>query len=55
MEDSTTSDEDLEALIEGLDYIPGHFHLGLHLNGEAHGPAELRLRAQLEGETGWLQ
>ena len=65
MEDSTTSEEDLEALIEGLDYIPGHFHLGLHLNGEARGPVELRrrdthlrqesLRAQLEAETGWLQ
>ncbi|XP_062411959.1 tetratricopeptide repeat protein 22 [Sardina pilchardus] len=65
MEDSTTSEEDLEALIEGLDYIPGHFHLPLHLNGESQGPADLRrrdthlrresLRVQLEAETGPLQ
>ncbi|KAG5276417.1 hypothetical protein AALO_G00131770 [Alosa alosa] len=65
MEDSTTSEEDLETLIEGLDYIPGHFHLALHLNGESQGPAELRrrdthlrresLRVQLEAETGPLQ
>ncbi|KAL2090212.1 hypothetical protein ACEWY4_014900 [Coilia grayii] len=66
MEDSVTSEEDLEALIEGMDYIPGHFHLPLHLNGEAPaGKPELRrrdtllrlesLRTQLETESGQLQ
>ncbi|XP_051987143.1 tetratricopeptide repeat protein 22 [Xyrauchen texanus] len=62
MEDSA---EDIESLIEGMAYIPGHFHLELHLNGEPNGPAALRqrdtelksesLRAELEAETGQLQ
>ncbi|XP_063058087.1 tetratricopeptide repeat protein 22 [Engraulis encrasicolus] len=70
MQDSVTSEEDLEALMEGMAYIPGHFHLDLHLNGEARGShpgrADLRrrdtllrlesLRAQqLEAECGPLQ
>nr|XP_055069496.1 tetratricopeptide repeat protein 22 [Misgurnus anguillicaudatus] len=63
MEDST--EDDIESLIEGMAYIPGHFHLDLHLNGEPNGPATLRhrdtqlksesLRAELEAETGRLQ
>lgn len=63
MEDST--EEDIESLIEGMAYIPGHFHLDLNLNGEPNGPATLRhrdtqlkcesLRAELEAETGRLQ
>ncbi|XP_051997071.1 tetratricopeptide repeat protein 22-like [Xyrauchen texanus] len=63
MEDST--EEDIESLIEGMSYIPGHFHLELHLNGEPNGPAALwhrdtqlkseSLRAELEAETGRLQ
>ncbi|XP_039504340.1 tetratricopeptide repeat protein 22 [Pimephales promelas] len=63
MEDST--EEDIESLIEGMAYIPGHFHLNLNLNGEPNGPATLRhrdtqlkcesLRAELEAETGQLQ
>ncbi|XP_017335119.1 tetratricopeptide repeat protein 22 [Ictalurus punctatus] len=63
MEEST--DEDLESLIEGLAFIPGHFHMPLNLNIEPSGPATLRLRdtqikrenlrAELEAETGRLQ
>ncbi len=63
MEDST--EEDIESLIEGMAYIPGHFHLDLNLNGEPNGPVTLRhrdtqlkresLRAELEAETGLLQ
>lgn len=58
-------EEDLESLIEDLDFIPGHFHLLLNLNIESSGPANLRLRdtqikcenlrAELEAETGRLQ
>ncbi|XP_076871089.1 tetratricopeptide repeat protein 22 [Brachyhypopomus gauderio] len=64
MED-TSKEEDIESLIEGLTYIPGHFHLPLHLNGEVDGPVTLRrrdtqlkresLRAELEAEAGGLQ
>uniref|UniRef100_A0A673JGD9 Tetratricopeptide repeat domain 22 n=1 Tax=Sinocyclocheilus rhinocerous TaxID=307959 RepID=A0A673JGD9_9TELE len=63
MEDST--EEDIESLIEGMAYIPGHFHVELNLNGEPNGPVSLRhrdtqlkresLRAELEAETGRLQ
>lgn len=63
MEDSI--EEDIESLIEGMAYIPGHFHLELNLNGEPNGSATLRhrdtqmkqesLRAELEAETGRLQ
>ncbi|GAA6093697.1 tetratricopeptide repeat protein 22 [Tachysurus ichikawai] len=63
MEEST--EEDLESLIEDLDFIPGHFHLLLNLNIESSGPTNLRLRdtqmkrenlrAELEAETGRLQ
>ncbi|KAJ8388499.1 hypothetical protein AAFF_G00133750 [Aldrovandia affinis] len=60
-----SAEEDIEALIEGMGYIPGHFHLDLHLNCEPRGPAALRrrdtrlkqdsLRAQLEAEAGSQQ
>lgn len=63
MEEST--EEDLESLIEGLAFIPGHFHLPLNLNSEPSGPATLRLRdtqmkrenlqAELEAEMGRLR
>ncbi|XP_030647866.1 tetratricopeptide repeat protein 22 [Chanos chanos] len=64
MEDGST-EEDIESLIEGMAFIPGHFHLELHLNGDPSGPEELRrrdihlkresLRAELEAESGSLQ
>lgn len=38
--------EDLDALIDDLDYLPGHFHLELQLNFEPHSPASLRARAR---------
>ncbi|TMS20564.1 Tetratricopeptide repeat protein 22 [Larimichthys crocea] len=57
--------EDIESLIEGMDYIPGHFHLDLNLNCDPVGPAILRirdtylkqesLRGELEAEAGYLQ
>uniref|UniRef100_A0A667ZBB6 Tetratricopeptide repeat domain 22 n=1 Tax=Myripristis murdjan TaxID=586833 RepID=A0A667ZBB6_9TELE len=59
------STEDIEALMEDMEYIPGHFHLELNLNCDPVGPGELRrrdtylrqdsLRAELEAETGYLQ
>ncbi|XP_064189558.1 tetratricopeptide repeat protein 22 [Anguilla rostrata] len=64
MEEGST-EEDIEALIEGMEYIPGHFHLDLNLNCEPRGPGELRrrdtrlkqdsLRAELEAEAGTQQ
>lgn len=63
MEEST--EDDLESLIESLDFIPGHFHLPLNLNIESSGPSTLRLRdiqmkrenlrAELELEMGRMQ
>ncbi|XP_068445829.1 tetratricopeptide repeat protein 22 isoform X2 [Clinocottus analis] len=57
--------EDIESLMEDMDYIPGHFHLDLNLNCEAVGPVKLRLRdihfkeeslrAELDDEVGHLQ
>ncbi|XP_049630728.1 tetratricopeptide repeat protein 22 [Suncus etruscus] len=38
--------EDLDALIDDLDYLPGHFHLELQLNFEPHSPDALRARAR---------
>lgn len=38
--------EDLDALIDDLDYLPGHFHLELQLNFEPRSPAALRARAR---------
>nr|XP_023648598.1 tetratricopeptide repeat protein 22 [Paramormyrops kingsleyae] len=60
--DGGSTEDDIEALIEDMEYIPGHFHLDLHLNCEPCGPADLRsrdvrlkresLRAELEAESG---
>lgn len=57
--------EDIESLMEDMDYIPGHFHLDLNLNCDPVGPARLRhrdtflkqesLQAELEAEVGYLQ
>ncbi|KAM6921876.1 tetratricopeptide repeat protein 22 [Xenentodon cancila] len=57
--------EDIESLMEDMDYIPGHFHLDLNLNCDPTGPAKLRyrdtylkqesLQAELEAEVGFLQ
>nr|XP_046156190.1 tetratricopeptide repeat protein 22 [Oncorhynchus gorbuscha] len=59
------TEEDIESLIDGMAYIPGHFHLDLNLNHEPSGPGELRRRdtqlkvdslgAELEAEVGYLQ
>uniref|UniRef100_A0A8C2ZVI6 Tetratricopeptide repeat domain 22 n=1 Tax=Cyclopterus lumpus TaxID=8103 RepID=A0A8C2ZVI6_CYCLU len=59
------STEDIESLMEDMDYIPGHFHLELNLNCEPVGPVKLRfrdtylkqesLRGELEAEVGHLQ
>lgn len=57
------TEEDIESLIDGMAYIPGHFHLDLNLNHEPSGPGELRRRdtqlkvdslgAELEAEVGY--
>uniref|UniRef100_A0AAQ5ZPL1 Tetratricopeptide repeat domain 22 n=2 Tax=Amphiprion ocellaris TaxID=80972 RepID=A0AAQ5ZPL1_AMPOC len=57
--------EDIESLMEDMDYIPGHFHLELNLNCDPVGPVKLRhrdtylkqesLRTELEAEVGYLQ
>lgn len=59
------SSEDIESLMEDMDYIPGHFHLDLHLNCDPQGPVKLRhrdtylkqesLKVELEAEVGYLQ
>nr|XP_015826466.2 tetratricopeptide repeat protein 22 [Nothobranchius furzeri] len=64
METDSTS-EDIESLIEDMDYIPGHFHLELNLNCDPVEPVKLRhrdtylkqesLQAELEAEVGYLQ
>ena len=36
--------EDLDALVDDLDYLPGHFHLEMQLNFEPRSPASLRAR-----------
>lgn len=44
--------EDLDTLIDELDYLPGHFHLEMQLNFEPRSPAQLRardLKLQWEG------
>lgn len=58
-------EEDIEFLLEDMDYIPGHFHLELNLNCDPAGPMKLRvrdthlkqesLRGELEAEDGYLQ
>lgn len=57
--------EDIETLMQDLDYIPGHFHLDLNLNCDPVGPVKLRhrdtylkqesLQCELEAEVGYLQ
>lgn len=57
--------EDIEFLMEDMDYIPGHFHLDLNLNCDPAGPVSLRirdtslkqesLRCELETNDGYLQ
>lgn len=57
--------EDIEFLMEDMDYIPGHFHLELNLNCDPAGPVRLRvrdtqlkqesLRVELEAEDACLQ
>ncbi|XP_062280823.1 tetratricopeptide repeat protein 22 [Scomber scombrus] len=59
------STEDIESLMEDMDYIPGHFHLDLNLNCDPVGPVKLRhrdtylkqesLQSELEAEVGYLQ
>ncbi|XP_045713631.1 tetratricopeptide repeat protein 22 [Phyllostomus hastatus] len=44
MADSEAVAEDLDALIDDLDYLPGHFHLEMQLNFEPRSPASLRAR-----------
>lgn len=44
--------DDLDALIDDLDYLPGHFHLEMQLNFEPRSPEPLRardLKLQREG------
>ena len=59
------STDDIESIMEDMEYIPGFFHLELNLNGDPTGPAELRqrdthlrldgLRAEAEAESGYLR
>ncbi|KAM6217047.1 tetratricopeptide repeat protein 22 [Rhynchocyon petersi] len=52
MEEPAAAAEDLDALIDDLDYLPGHFHLELQLNFEPRSAAPLRardLKLQREG------
>ncbi|XP_036206679.1 tetratricopeptide repeat protein 22 isoform X2 [Myotis myotis] len=52
MADPEAVAEDLDALIDDLDYLPGHFHLEMQLNFEPRSPASLRardLKLQREG------
>ncbi|XP_029356134.1 tetratricopeptide repeat protein 22 [Echeneis naucrates] len=63
MEESDT--DNIESLLEGIDFIPGHFHLDLNLNCDPVGPVKLRVRdtylkqeslwGELEAEAGYLQ
>ncbi|XP_070261304.1 tetratricopeptide repeat protein 22 [Myotis yumanensis] len=52
MADPEAVAEDLDALIDDLDYLPGHFHLEMQLNFEPRSPASQRardLKLQREG------
>uniref|UniRef100_A0A8C2NV03 Tetratricopeptide repeat domain 22 n=1 Tax=Capra hircus TaxID=9925 RepID=A0A8C2NV03_CAPHI len=52
MAESEAAAEDLDAFIDDLDYLPGHFHLEMQLNFEPRSPASLRardLKLQREG------
>nr|XP_044995307.1 tetratricopeptide repeat protein 22 [Jaculus jaculus] len=47
--------EDLDALMDDLDFLPGHFHLELELNLEPRSPAPLRARDLKLQREGLLQ
>lgn len=48
--------DDLDALIDDLDYLPGHFHLELQLNFEPRSPEPLRVRdLKLQREGLWQE
>ncbi|XP_008831209.1 tetratricopeptide repeat protein 22 [Nannospalax galili] len=52
MTEPEASTEDLDTLLDDLDYLPGHFHLEMQLNFEPRSPAKLRardLKLQREG------
>ncbi|XP_058159501.1 tetratricopeptide repeat protein 22 [Dasypus novemcinctus] len=52
MEEPEAAAVDLDALIDDLDYLPGHFHLEMQLNFEPPSPARFRardLKLQREG------
>ncbi|CAL8255978.1 unnamed protein product [Merluccius merluccius] len=63
--EADSSTDDIEAIMENMEYIPGYFHLELNLNCDPTGPGELRLRdthlrldslrADVEAEVGYLQ
>lgn len=63
--DKDNTEDDIESLMEDMDYIPGHFHLKLSLNCDPVGPLTLRHRdtylkqeslwGELEAEVGYLQ
>lgn len=44
MSEPEVAADDLDAFIDDLDYLPGHFHLEMQLNFEPHSPAPLRAR-----------
>ncbi|XP_017201756.1 tetratricopeptide repeat protein 22 isoform X2 [Oryctolagus cuniculus] len=44
MAEPETVADDLDALIDDLDYLPGHFHLEMQLNFELRSPEPLRVR-----------
>uniref|UniRef100_A0A8B9P6U5 Tetratricopeptide repeat domain 22 n=1 Tax=Apteryx owenii TaxID=8824 RepID=A0A8B9P6U5_APTOW len=44
MESHAGGDGDIEALLQELDYLPGHFHLEMNLNFEPGSPASVRGR-----------
>ncbi|XP_043734186.1 tetratricopeptide repeat protein 22 [Cervus elaphus] len=55
MAEPVAAAEDLDALIDDLDYLPGHFHLEMQLNFEPRSPASLRARDLKLQREGLLQ
>lgn len=56
MEEPEAVADDLDALIDDLDYLPGHFHLELQLNFEPRSPEPLRVRdLKLQREGLWQE
>ncbi|KAJ3599640.1 hypothetical protein NHX12_033596 [Muraenolepis orangiensis] len=63
--EADSSTDDIEAIMENMEYIPGFFHLELNLNCDPVGPGDLRrrdtrlrldgLQGELEAEPGHLQ